>query len=118
MLGSCFTVALKPNAAQTNGASNSLVRKPTPSHPIYTGILTGFLGSTLAVAQMRGIVAFVLVSLMLWYKLRMEEQWMRTQFGAPYCQERIQGEAVDGEENTKVNSLRPLQQWLRWTEIN
>jgi len=53
-------------------------------HPIYTGILTGFLGSALALAQMRGIVAFVLVLLVLWYKLRMEEQWMRTQFGAPY----------------------------------
>jgi protein-S-isoprenylcysteine O-methyltransferase Ste14 len=53
-------------------------------HPIYTGILTGFLGSTLALAQVRGIVAFVLISLVLWYKLRMEEQWMRTQFGAPY----------------------------------
>ena len=53
-------------------------------HPIYTGILTGFLGMTLAVAEMRGIVAFVLVSLVLWSKLRLEEQWMRTQFGAPY----------------------------------
>jgi protein-S-isoprenylcysteine O-methyltransferase Ste14 len=53
-------------------------------HPIYTGILTGFLGSTLALAEVRGIVAFVLISLVLWYKLRMEEQWMRTQFGAPY----------------------------------
>ena len=53
-------------------------------HPIYTGILAGFLGTALAIAQMRGIVAFVLVSLVLWYKLRMEEQWMRTQFGAPY----------------------------------
>jgi protein-S-isoprenylcysteine O-methyltransferase Ste14 len=53
-------------------------------HPIYTGILAGFLGSALAIAQMRGIVAFALISLVLWYKLRMEEQWMRTQFGAPY----------------------------------
>ena len=53
-------------------------------HPIYTGILTGFLCSALALAQMRGIVAFVLISLVLWYKLRMEEQWMRTQFGATY----------------------------------
>jgi protein-S-isoprenylcysteine O-methyltransferase Ste14 len=53
-------------------------------HPIYTGILAGFLGSALALAQMRGIVAFVLISLVLWYKLRMEEQWMRTQFGTPY----------------------------------
>jgi len=53
-------------------------------HPIYTGILIGFLGSALALAQMRGIVAFILVSLVLWYKLRMEEQWMRIRFGAPY----------------------------------
>src|SRR5580692_4139675 len=53
-------------------------------HPIYTGILTGFLGMTLAVAEIRGIVAFVLVSLVLGAKLRLEEQWMRTQFGAPY----------------------------------
>jgi protein-S-isoprenylcysteine O-methyltransferase Ste14 len=53
-------------------------------HPIYTGILTGFLGMTLAVAEIRGIIAFVLVSLVLWSKLRLEEQWMRTQFGAPY----------------------------------
>ena len=28
--------------------------------------------------------ARVLNSLVLWYKLRLEEQWMRTQFGAPY----------------------------------
>jgi protein-S-isoprenylcysteine O-methyltransferase Ste14 len=34
---------------------------------------------------MRGIVAFVLVSLVLWYMLRMEEQWMRTQFGDGYA---------------------------------
>ena len=53
-------------------------------HPIYTGILTGFLGSAVALGQVRGMVAFVLISLALWYKLRMEEQWMRTQFGASY----------------------------------
>src|SRR5580698_1095933 len=41
-------------------------------HPIYTGILAGFLGMTLAVAEMRGILAFILVSLMLWSKLRRE----------------------------------------------
>jgi protein-S-isoprenylcysteine O-methyltransferase Ste14 len=53
-------------------------------HPIYTGILTGFLGSTIALAQLRGIVAFVLVFFALWYKLRLEESWMRTQFGDVY----------------------------------
>ncbi|MGC2638092.1 MAG: isoprenylcysteine carboxylmethyltransferase family protein [Acidobacteriaceae bacterium] len=53
-------------------------------HPIYTGILTGFLGSAIASGQVRAAIAFVLVSGALWYKLRMEEQWMRGQFGASY----------------------------------
>ncbi len=53
-------------------------------HPIYTGILTGFLGMAIAVSQVRGFIAFVLVFLALWIKLRMEEQWMRSQFGETY----------------------------------
>lgn len=53
-------------------------------HPIYTGILTGFLGSVMALGQVRGVIAFVLVFLALWYKLRMEEQWMRGQFGSAW----------------------------------
>jgi protein-S-isoprenylcysteine O-methyltransferase Ste14 len=54
-------------------------------HPIYTGILTGFLGTALATTQVRGLLAFMLVFLVLWFKLRMEEQWMRTQFGDTYA---------------------------------
>ncbi len=54
-------------------------------HPIYTGILTGFLGSAIALSQVRGFIAFVLVFLALWMKLRMEEQWMRAQFGETYA---------------------------------
>ena len=54
-------------------------------HPIYTGILTGFLGSVIALSQVRGVIAFVLVFLVLWLKLRMEEQWMRSQFGETYA---------------------------------
>jgi protein-S-isoprenylcysteine O-methyltransferase Ste14 len=53
-------------------------------HPIYTGILTGFLGSAIATTQIRGIIAFALVFLVLWFKLRMEEEWMRNQFGPTY----------------------------------
>jgi protein-S-isoprenylcysteine O-methyltransferase Ste14 len=53
-------------------------------HPIYTGILAGFLGMAIAIAQVRGVVAFALVFLILWLKLRMEEQWMRGQFGPQY----------------------------------
>ena len=53
-------------------------------HPIYTGILAGFLGSVIALGQVRGVIAFVLVFFVLWYKLRMEAQWMRNQFGVTY----------------------------------
>jgi len=54
-------------------------------HPIYTGILIGFLGMAIAISQVRGFIAFVLVFLALWLKLRMEEKWMRSQFGETYA---------------------------------
>src|SRR5215472_11593363 len=50
-------------------------------HPIYTGILAGFLGMAIAISQVRGFVVFVLFFLAFWIKLRMEEQWMRSHFG-------------------------------------
>ncbi len=53
-------------------------------HPIYTGILAGLLGTAIALSQVRGFIAFVLVALVIWRKLRMEEQWMRSQFGNTY----------------------------------
>ena len=54
-------------------------------HPIYTGILTGFLGSVIALTELRGLVALALAFFSLWYKLRLEEQWMRSQFGDTYA---------------------------------
>ena len=54
-------------------------------HPIYTGILAGFLGMAVAISQVRGFLAFALFFLALWIKLRMEEQWMRSQFGEEYA---------------------------------
>ena len=54
-------------------------------HPIYTGILTGFLGTAVALSQVRGILALILVFLVIALKLRMEEQWMRSQFGQTYA---------------------------------
>src|SRR5580692_10867814 len=53
-------------------------------HPIYTGILTGFFGMAIAISQVRGFVAVVLIFLVFWAKFRMEEQWMRSQFGEAY----------------------------------
>ena len=54
-------------------------------HPIYTGILTGLLGTATALSEVRGFIAFVLFFLAFWIKLRMEEQWMRSQFGEAYA---------------------------------
>jgi len=53
-------------------------------HPIYTGLLTGFAGTAIAIGQMRGVVAFALIFASLWYKLSLEEKWMRVQFGDVY----------------------------------
>ena len=54
-------------------------------HPIYTGILVGFVGTAIALSQVRGLVVLVLISLVFWIKLRMEERWMRAQFGGSYA---------------------------------
>jgi protein-S-isoprenylcysteine O-methyltransferase Ste14 len=54
-------------------------------HPIYTGILVGFLGLAIALSEVRGFVVFVLFFLVFWAKLSKEEQWMSSQFGETYA---------------------------------
>lgn len=54
-------------------------------HPIYTGILAGFLGTAIALSQVRGFVGLVILFLGFWTKLRSEEQFMRSQFGETYA---------------------------------
>lgn len=54
-------------------------------HPIYTGILAGFLGVAIAISQVRGFIVLVLIFVVFWAKLRMEEEWMRSQFGETYA---------------------------------
>lgn len=55
-------------------------------HPIYTGLLLAFIGSALARAEWRGVLAVALAFGALWRKLRMEENWMRGQFGPRYLE--------------------------------
>ncbi|HEX4020224.1 MAG TPA: isoprenylcysteine carboxylmethyltransferase family protein [Acidobacteriaceae bacterium] len=57
----------------------------TVRHPIYTGILIGFVGTAIALSQVRGFIVVALFFLAFWIKLRMEEQWMRAQFGETYA---------------------------------
>ncbi len=63
-------------------------------HPIYTGILIGFLGTAIALSQVRGFIAFALILLVFWIKFRMEEQWMRSQFGETYANDAQQTAAL------------------------
>lgn len=54
-------------------------------HPIYTGLLFGFLGTAIARAQWRGLLALLIVFIALWRKLRHEERWLTEIFGADYA---------------------------------
>jgi len=73
------TVTVKEEHALITTGPYALVR-----HPIYTGILTGFLGSALALGQWRGVLALVIGIAGLWRKWRLEERWMQETFGEVY----------------------------------
>ncbi len=53
-------------------------------HPIYSGLLLAFIGGAIARGEWRGVVAVGLAFVALWRKLRIEERWMREEFGAGY----------------------------------
>jgi protein-S-isoprenylcysteine O-methyltransferase Ste14 len=53
-------------------------------HPIYTGMLTGLVGTALAIDAWRAVLAFAIVTLSFLRKLRTEEAFMRAEFGASY----------------------------------
>ncbi|MBS0343504.1 MAG: isoprenylcysteine carboxylmethyltransferase family protein [Proteobacteria bacterium] len=53
-------------------------------HPIYAGLLLAFVGTALARSDLGGMVAVVLVWGAFRRKIRLEERWMREQFGAAY----------------------------------
>ena len=72
-------VTIKQDHELITSGPYSLVR-----HPIYTGLLVGLFGCVLAVGEWRGLVAVGLVFIALLRKLRLEEQWLRAQFGESY----------------------------------
>jgi protein-S-isoprenylcysteine O-methyltransferase Ste14 len=63
-------------------------------HPIYTGILLAIAGTALAVDEVRGVVAFVLVTIGLWLKMGTEESFMIQQFGDQYQRYRREVKAL------------------------
>ncbi|MGH8128123.1 MAG: methyltransferase family protein [Gammaproteobacteria bacterium] len=57
-------------------------------HPIYTGLIFGFVGTALALDEWRGWLAVAITFAALWRKLRLEERWMSEQFGDQYIEYR------------------------------
>lgn len=53
-------------------------------HPIYTGLLLAFFGTAMAIGEWRGLICVAIVGVSFWFKLRLEERWMRDNFGVAY----------------------------------
>jgi protein-S-isoprenylcysteine O-methyltransferase Ste14 len=58
-------------------------------HPIYTGLITGLLSTSIAVGMLTTLLGALLMCLGVWQKARMEEGFLRTELGAEiydaYC---------------------------------
>ena len=80
------TVTLKQDHSLTRSGPYRLVR-----HPIYTGLLIAILGSAIAEAEWRGLVALVLITVSFLRKIAVEEQFLTTQFGDAYTRYRRRG---------------------------
>jgi len=63
-------------------------------HPIYTGLLLGFLGSAIARGRWSGLLATALFFLSALRKYRLEERWMRERFGDDYDAYRSRVKAI------------------------
>jgi protein-S-isoprenylcysteine O-methyltransferase Ste14 len=53
-------------------------------HPIYTGILTGFLGYAIVGGQVRGLIGMAVVWLSFFIKARREEKFLSQEFGPKF----------------------------------
>ena len=73
------TVTLKQDHELIRRGPYAFVR-----HPIYSGILLGFVGTVLALGEVRGLVALALITLTFRLKSLTEESFMHQRFGPQY----------------------------------
>jgi protein-S-isoprenylcysteine O-methyltransferase Ste14 len=73
------TVTVKQGHELIRRGPYALVR-----HPIYTGLLLGFIGTAIVRGEWRGVLAVLIVCAALWRKLRLEERWMSETFADEY----------------------------------
>jgi protein-S-isoprenylcysteine O-methyltransferase Ste14 len=57
-------------------------------HPIYTGILLGFLGTVIALGRVAGLIGFAIVWASFWIKARREEAFLAEEFGGQFEEHR------------------------------
>jgi|WetSurMetagenome_2_1015567.scaffolds.fasta_scaffold21391_1 protein-S-isoprenylcysteine O-methyltransferase Ste14 len=53
-------------------------------HPIYTGLLTGILGTAIATGYLMAFISIIVALVMLLFKIRIEERFMLDEFGGEY----------------------------------
>ena len=83
------TVTLKQDHELIQRGPYAFVR-----HPIYTGLLTGMLGTAIVYGLVRCFTGVLICTLALWIKSQTEEQFMIQQFGEQYLQYRRQVRAL------------------------
>ena len=76
-----MAVELKQEHELVQSGPYSVVR-----HPIYTGLLIGFIGTVVAIGEWRGVLSVAIFSAFIAYKLRVEERWLSELFGSAYSQ--------------------------------
>jgi protein-S-isoprenylcysteine O-methyltransferase Ste14 len=55
-------------------------------HPIYTGVLVGFIGTAVVIGEVRACLAIALILVSIFLKIRTEDRFLLEEFGSTYLQ--------------------------------